>query len=201
MPIAGLFTGLVLVIFAVGLYVNFLFYGPGPKTIDGNPIEVQLSQGQGASVLANRLEASKAIHSAMAFKILSKLSGTEKSFQAGVYAVPSGASLIDVFEMIKQGKVMQLKITIAEGRTAQQVVRILMNVIDLKGNIDVPPEGSVLPETYIYERGEQRQAVLDRMLKAGRDTLDELWLNRAPGLPLKKKPVLTMSATVLQLFL
>ena len=50
----------------------------------------------------------------------------------------------------------------------------------LTGEIEVPVEGSVLPDSYNYQRGESREAVLERMQKAMRDTLADLWPKRSP---------------------
>jgi len=55
----------------------------------------------------------------------------------------------------------------------------------LVGEIDeVPPEGSLLPETYLFSRDDSRQAVLARMREAMQQTLAELWPKRREGLPL-----------------
>jgi UPF0755 protein len=52
----------------------------------------------------------------------------------------------------------------------------------LKGEIPVPEEGSVLPDTYDFERGETRVAVLARMQRAMDATVAELWPRRAAGI-------------------
>ena len=49
----------------------------------------------------------------------------------------------------------------------------------LTGEIEVPPEGSVLPDTYSYRRGESRSAVLERMQAAMRRELARLWEQRS----------------------
>ncbi len=99
---------------------------------------------------------------------------------------------------MEQGKVVQNLITIPEGRTSAQAVRILMATPNLVGDVDVPPEGAILPETYLYQRGETRQAVLDRMLEAGRKTLDDLWAKRAPGLPFATKEDALIMASIVE---
>jgi UPF0755 protein len=48
---------------------------------------------------------------------------------------------------------------------------------------DPPPQGSLLPETYFFENGETRAAMLARMQKAMTDALAELWPQRAENLP------------------
>jgi UPF0755 protein len=46
-----------------------------------------------------------------------------------------------------------------------------------------PAEGSLLPETYSYSRGEARDEIITRMQAAHRAALDELWAGRAKDLP------------------
>ena len=54
------------------------------------------------------------------------------------------------------------------------------------GTIDAePPEGSLLPDTYFYVRGNTRQELLNRMRRAMDQALAEAWAKRAPGLPLE----------------
>ena len=48
----------------------------------------------------------------------------------------------------------------------------------------MPPEGSLLPETYHFERNEDRNALIARMTAAMDATLAELWAGRADDLPL-----------------
>jgi UPF0755 protein len=50
----------------------------------------------------------------------------------------------------------------------------------LTGTAPVPEEGSVLPDSYSYQRGEPRAAVLKRMTAAMDKTLQQLWPKRKP---------------------
>jgi UPF0755 protein len=52
----------------------------------------------------------------------------------------------------------------------------------LTGPIPVPEEGSVLPDTYDFERGEARTAVLARMQAAMKNYLAEAWPKRGSGI-------------------
>jgi UPF0755 protein len=58
----------------------------------------------------------------------------------------------------------------------------LMNAPWLTGDVPVPEEGSVLPSTYSYQRGETRAAVLARMQRAMTAELARLWARRQPGI-------------------
>src|SRR3546814_4434942 len=55
----------------------------------------------------------------------------------------------------------------------------------LTGTIKVPVEGSVLPDSYSFGRGETRAAVLKRMQDAMKSTLGELWKARKKTTPVK----------------
>ena len=61
-------------------------------------------------------------------------------------------------------------VTIPEGVTSEVVMETLMRADFLTGVAPAPPEGSVLPETYEVRRGDDRSAVLRRMMDA-RDKL------------------------------
>src|SRR3546814_9847054 len=50
----------------------------------------------------------------------------------------------------------------------------------LKGEISVPAEGSVLPDTYAYTTGETRAALLKRMQAAMDKAFAGLWAKRSP---------------------
>ena len=193
-PVAGLAAGLVLLVLSGGLFIYAQILGPGPKTMT----EVAFAHGMSVAAMGRELEAKQVIHSALIFRLMARFRGHAADIKAGTYDFPAGASLINVLTQMEQGKVVQTFITVPEGVTSAQVVRKLMKMSDLTGDIDVPPEGSVLPETYLYQRGDTRQAVLDRMLEAGRKTLDDLWAKRAVGLPFANKEDALIMASIVE---
>jgi len=197
-PVAGLLSGIVLLLLAAGLFVFANTYGPGPVAKSGTVTSVTVERGQGLNAIAQKLEDQRVIRSALFFRLASKLDGRDTSLRAGTYEFASRLPMMGVLNQILEGKVVQHFVTIPEGRTSAQAVRILMATQGLSGDVDVPPEGSILPETYQYEPGETRQAVLERMLSAGRETLDALWAKRAPDLPLKSKEEALILASVVE---
>ncbi|MDI7774581.1 endolytic transglycosylase MltG [Asticcacaulis sp. EMRT-3] len=193
-PLAGLAAGILLLIFSAGLFVYAQLFGPGPEKAS----ELTFAHGMSVVAVGHELEKQKVIHSALLFRIAARLRGHENGLKAGTYDFPAHASLISVLAQIEAGRVVQTYVTIPEGRTSAQAVRILMAVKNLTGDIDVPPEGSILPETYLYQPGETREAVLERMLEAGRRTLDELWAKRAPNLPYANKEEALIMASIVE---
>ena len=76
-------------------------------------------------------------------------------------------------------------ITIPEGLPSIMVHERLMAEPLLTGSVPVPAEGSVLPESYDFERGETRAAVLARMQRAMSETVAELWPKRGADIAVK----------------
>jgi UPF0755 protein len=88
-----------------------------------------------------------------------------------------------VIRKIRTGDIVHHRITIAEGLTSQQAVDLINACDVLVGQIPTPPEGSILPETYDVTRGEQRAAVLQKMMDARDRVVSDLWAHHKPGLP------------------
>lgn len=193
-PLMGLFGGVVLLALALILFSYSLLFGPGPRA----DTEVTFPRGMSVAAMGHALEKQGVIRSALVFRVAAKLGGHSKGLHAGTYLFPKGASMMAVLRQIEDARVEQTYVTIPEGRTSAQAVRVLMATPGLVGDVDVPPEGSILPESYLYQRGETRQAVLDRMLQAGRKTLDDLWTARAKGLPFASKEQALIMASVVE---
>lgn len=76
------------------------------------------------------------------------------------------------------------RVTLAEGVTSWQVVDALKRAEFLTGEIaEVPPEGSLSPDSYEVERGSDRAALLAEMAARQAAVIEELWASRAEGLP------------------
>src|SRR5919202_223395 len=73
------------------------------------------------------------------------------------------------------GETLQRMVTIPEGMPSILVQERLAAAPGLTGEAPLQEEGSVIPNSYSYERGETRAAVLKRMTDAMAKTLDQLW--------------------------
>jgi UPF0755 protein len=137
---------------------------------------------QGASLtgVAHRLEEEGFIGDAETFLLFAKVLGGNDPIKAGEFLLPVPASGNQVLSILQGGDVVRRFVTIPEGMPSVMVRDRLMAEELLTGDVEVPPEGSVLPESYDFERGESRAAVLARMQQAMRDTLAELWPGKGP---------------------
>jgi UPF0755 protein len=144
---------------------------------------VVLPRGAGLSEIASALQAAGAVRSAPLLVASAQLSGQARHLKAGEYAIPSGATIRAVLAKVAAGDVVHHRITIPEGLSSQQAADILAANPVLAGQAPTPPEGAILPETYDVVRGEQRAAVLGRMMDARDKVVADLWAKRRPGLP------------------
>jgi UPF0755 protein len=78
------------------------------------------------------------------------------------------------------------------------IVRQLQNTEWLSGDLEVPEEGVLLPETYRADRGDTRQSLLDRMRSDQQALLDRLWAARQPGLPLSSPREAVILASIVE---
>ena len=61
----------------------------------------------------------------------------------------------------------------------------------------MPPEGSLLPETYLFTRGDTRAEIIARM-QAAMTAVDRLWAERAAGLPLDTPEEAVILASIIE---
>jgi UPF0755 protein len=155
------------------------WYAAGPLAKD-TPFVVP--DGSSIGTVAAKLEEEGAIESAAFFKLRARVFGAGSSIKAGEFMLPKGASPAKILNVIQGDQVLRRFVMIPEGMPSIMVYERLMAHPSLTGSIEVPPEGSVLPDTYEVQRGESRQAVLLRMQAAMQRTLAELWAKRAPGI-------------------
>ena len=111
---------------------------------------------------------------------------------------PALASLRQVLEILRTAKPVQRKLTIAEGLTASQVTALLEQGAALDGPTPQIQEGSLLPETYIYERGYTRAALVERAARAMDRALDQAWTTRGPDFPLANPREVLILASIVE---
>ena len=132
--------------------------------------------------VAGKLERERLIGSSSGFLLRAKLLGSGDPVQRGEFAIPAGASGSRILDTLQHGQVIRRFVTVPEGLPSIMVYEKLMAEPLLTGPIPVPAEGSVLPDTYDFERGEPRTKVLARMQAAMKNYLAEAWSKRKSGI-------------------
>ncbi|MGV3510366.1 MAG: endolytic transglycosylase MltG [Novosphingobium sp.] len=171
-----LVAAVVLVLGLAGWIVGG-WYASGPLE---QQIEFDVGEGEGLSALSDDLQQQGVIGSATLFKLRAKVLGGGTEIKAGSFLIPKRASEATVLEILKGDKVIRRLITVPEGMPSILVAERLAANKDLTGAISVPEEGSVLPDSYDWQKGEPRTAVLKRMQVAMDRNLAELWTKRTP---------------------
>ena len=138
--------------------------------------------GASLGTVAAKLEQAGAIKSADSFRLRARLFGGGAPIKAGEFLLPKGVSPSQILAILQGDELLRRFVTVPEGMPSIMVYERLMAQPLLTGSIAVPPEGSILPDTYEIERSETRQAVLLRMQTAMQRTVAELWAKRAPGI-------------------
>ncbi|MDT0577161.1 endolytic transglycosylase MltG [Croceicoccus sp. F390] len=135
--------------------------------------------GSSLSAVAGALEQDGIIGSRDGFVLRAKLFGSSAPVKAGEFLIPAGASPADIFGILQSGDVIRRFVTIPEGLPSILVHERLMAEPLLTGPVAVPAEGTILPDSYDFERGEPRAAVMARMQSAMTEFLGSAWPQRA----------------------
>lgn len=186
--LSGLFTLLLVAMVAAGGLLALLYHqfeSPGPLK---EARVITVPRGEGRIDIANRLEREGAIAHRWSFMInyllRNAVSPKPMELKAGDYEIQPGASMAQILETLALGRGVLSKVTIPEGLTSLQIVQRLRDEPDLVGDIEeIPPEGSLMPDTYRYSRGMDRRELLDRMQKEMQRFLATQWEKRQPNLP------------------
>jgi UPF0755 protein len=186
----------VLLLVAAATSYWLLWAGNGPTSEE---LTIVVDRGSSIARVAQQLERAGAIRgNASTFRGFARIFGAHAPVQSGEFLIRPGASPQAILYQLQFGRPVQRLVTIPEGMPSVQVQERLMAVPFLTGAVDVPPEGSVLPDTYSYRRGESRAAVLGRMQAAMRAELARLWARRSPNAPVVSPEAAIILASIVE---
>jgi peptidoglycan lytic transglycosylase G len=191
---------LILIVFLLGLVAGTAAYwslwgATGPKS---GPHRVTVEEGSTLASVARQLEEQGAIPgTATTYRAMAKILGSSDPIQAGEFEIPEGASGAQVLDILQHGRPVVRLITIPEGMPSILVQEKLAALADLTGPAPLPAEGSVLPNSYDWQKGESRALVLKRMTDAMDRELDKLWASRKWNCPVNsKQEAITLASIV-----
>ena len=155
---------------------------PGPLS---QPVTVIIRTGTGLANIASQLADADIVSNDLLFQFEARRSGKERSLKPGEYRFEPGRSITAVIDKLVKRDVVARFVTIPEGLVSVEILRIIMATDGLVGGSpDTIADGELMPETYRYEWGDTKAALIARMRKARDTTLADLWAARAPDLPL-----------------
>lgn len=161
---------------------------------------VMAPQGATISDIAIMLQRRNVITDARIFRLGVRAYMPNGSLKAGEYEIKAGASMHDVMEILRSGRSILHAVTIAEGLSVIQIFNRLTDNPHLAGDLpeDMPPEGSLRPETYKFTRGTTRQEIVDQMRTAQTALIDQIWERRRPDLPIETKEEFVILASIVE---
>ena len=182
--------------FAAMVLVAWMWWGPGPLQ---QPTRVVIPEGVALSRATDHLYYAGAISGPRnKFYYLARLLGEGDPVQAGEFEIPARASPAKVLDIIQHGRPVVRLISVPEGMPSILVAEKLAAIEELTGEVPAIPEGSVLPNSYDWQRGESRAAVAARMQTAMTRTLDQLWAARKGDCPVADKREAVILASIVE---
>lgn len=170
--------------------------GPGPLR---EARTLVIPPHTGLADIAKLLAQRGVIRYPLSFEFAAAITGQSVTLLAGEYEFPPGVSPMQAVDILASGKTVKHRLTIPEGLTSAEVVALVRIAPSLEGEPNaIPPEGALMPDTYIYSYGEERQAMLDRMVRLMKHEVTAAWAERRPDLPLRSPEQLVTLASLVE---
>jgi UPF0755 protein len=169
---------------------------PGPLAEDKTVI---IPRNTGTSEIAELLRREGVIGRPFLFEVYAYLNRQRGQLKAGEFAFKARSSIDDAIDTLIQGKAILHSFTAPEGLTSEQIIARLRENEILTGDVtDVPREGTLMPDTYRFERGMTRQQLVNLMQEKQRQALTQVWAKRSPDLPIRTPQELVILASIIE---
>lgn len=201
----------IAIIFLFLAYVGIQLFVP--SNIGNTQLEVQIPEGatykQAVSIFAeNNLLRDKNI-----FIALGMITGIDKRVRAGYYAFWGSMNPWNVFKKLKDGRIIENRVTIVEGDSLLEIGRKLelsdiMSIDEFNTlvtdkdflqslNIEAPSlEGYLFPQTYKFPKGTKPKAVLELKVSEMRKSFTDKLTERAREIGWSENEVLTLASII-----
>jgi UPF0755 protein len=169
---------------------------PGPLTEQQTLV---VPAHSGIAGVAELLAERGVIRHPLVFELVAKATGRGIELKPGEYEFPAGASALQALDVIAGGRTVKHHLTIPEGLTSAEICALVTNAPALDGDTGAPPpEGELLPDTYVYAYGETRKDLIERMRHAMLHALAQLWSEHRPDLQLTSPKEALILASIVE---
>ena len=187
-------VGGAILVALVAMYM--LWWGPGPKR---GPHDVIVPEGSTLASVSRQLAKDGAIPgTAKTYYVMARVFGSSDPIQAGEFQIKRGMGGAAVLDLLQHGHPVQRLVTVLPGMPAIVLSEKLETTAFLAGSTPAIAEGSVLPDSYGYQRGETRAALAKRMQAAMTRTLAAEWAKRDYVCPLATKEQALILASIVE---
>ncbi len=213
----AILTGLALI--AVLLAAAGLWFWHNQTSFADQPITpdqpaVIIAPGDGLNTVVRKLrEVGVDEGTDTQWQLLARQLDAAGKLKVGEYALDNNLTPRELLTRMRQGRVVQHRVTIVEGWNIRQLRAALkradplvhttddLNDSELMAKLGFPgqhPEGRFLPETYVYQRGDSDVDVLKRAHAAMEKELAAAWDSRSDDLPLNTPYELLTLASIIE---
>lgn len=191
-----LLFGAAALVLAALLVLYFFWWAPGPKP---GPHDIVVKEGTTLGSVSRQLAKEGAIPgTARTYYVMARLFGSSDPIQAGEFELPKGLGGSAVLDLLQHGKPLLRLVTVTEGMPSVIVEEKLKASRYLTGATPQVAEGSVLPDSYGFERGDTRAALVKRMQQAMTKTVAQLWTKRSVDCPVSTPEQAVILASIVE---
>jgi UPF0755 protein len=186
---------LILLISGINFCIFYLFV-PGllaeSKTLIIKP---KLSIDQITTILNDN----KIIKYPYLFAFLTKIYSLKHPIKSGEYTFTQNISPMQTLKILSSGKSIIHKMIIPEGLLVHEIIQKINNEERLIGEIlGTIPEGFLMPSTYFFSYGDQKEQIIDKMRKLMSLHLDKVMEKLSPNSPLKTRLDVLILASIVE---
>lgn len=176
------------------VFVKQAYDDPGPLAEDKVVI---VGRGDGIDEIAAQLQREGVISHPSLLVAAVYVQGLK--IKAGEYLFKANVPMRGVVDTLVEGKAILHSLTIPEGLTSEQIVNRLNENDILTGEVrEIPREGTLMPDTYKFQRGATREQIIAAMAQAQRRVLNEVWARRAADIPVRTPQELVILASIVE---
>ncbi len=184
-----------------------------PITLHAEDEMLMVHSGQSLGELSRHLEARGMIRAAWRFDAYARALDAAGEIQAGEYRVRAGEPVGELLQRLRSGDVVTYKLPFVAGKRIKDILELLHTTPGIEFHQELPEidalgswlglpwahgEGVILPDTYVYRRGEDGRDLLLRAARALRQALVSAWDERDPHLPLESPYQLLILASLIE---
>jgi len=154
-------------------------------------VEFRVENGESTSKVAERLEEEGIIKSRFLFKMIAKIKGRDRKIQAGLYHLSTNMSITDVLDILTNGAIYTIDVTIPEGFTTEMIAKRLSEkgLADEKKFLElcqkpelfdgIPKgvktlEGYLFPDTYKFGPDTTEEEIIKTMIGKFKSVYEEV---------------------------
>jgi UPF0755 protein len=195
---------------AVLFVVRPVLYG---DPAGAEPVRLDIPAGASLAEIAARLQAAGVVRQPFVFKRYATLAHFDRQVRAGEYEFVAGEPYRRILERLRQGDIIQIKVTIPEGLTRREIATVLERRLGIpsaeflrvtedrdllhRHGIESPTfEGYLFPDTYFFPSRTSAQDALEAMLQRFFTAWTPKHEERARSIGMTRGQVLTLASII-----